>query len=222
MRLDQSEATLRMSLQKRCAGGPKSKDFWPTAKPFLSNEGLLKDPVIILSEDSNIISDQTSVAGILNDFYVNVANDIGIKLTPEDIETHPSVKTINETVVCPVFSFKPTTAVSMHALIGKSSSKKATGVDGISAKLLLKFLQQYHSSAYRRPHRLLRRHIAISQFGVPHCACAKFQVRVHGIQKHANACRRDTEFYCYRCFRRDSLRILLIPSVDNRAVLLSD
>ena len=42
---------------------------------------LLKDHVIILSEDSNIISDQTSVAGILNDFYVNVANDIGTKRT---------------------------------------------------------------------------------------------------------------------------------------------
>ena len=109
-------------------GGAKSKNFWPTVKPFLSNNGLLKDPVIIISEDSTIISDQTSVAGILNDFYVNVANDIGTKLTPKDTETHPSVKTINETVVCSVFSFKPTTAVSIHALIGKSSSKKATGV----------------------------------------------------------------------------------------------
>ena len=115
--------------------GPKSKDFWPTVKPFLSNKGLLKDPVIVLSENNNIISDQTSVAGILNDFYVNVANDIGTKLTPGDIETHPSVKTIKETVACPVFNFEPTTAVSIHALISKSSSKKATGVDGISAKL---------------------------------------------------------------------------------------
>ena len=109
-------------------GGAKSKDFWPTVKPFLSNKGLLKDPVIVLSENSNIISDQTSVAGIHNEFYVNVANDIGTKLTPEDIETHPSVKTISETVACPVFSFKPTTAVSIHALICKSSSKKATGL----------------------------------------------------------------------------------------------
>ena len=128
--------SIRNYFHERCAGGPKSKDFWPTVKPFLSNKGLLKDPVIILSEDSNIISDQTSVAGILNDFHINVANDIGTKLTPKDIETHPSVNTINETVVCPVFSFKPTTAVSIHALISKSSSKKATGVDGISAKLL--------------------------------------------------------------------------------------
>ena len=73
-------------------GGAKSKDFWPTVKPFLSNKGLLKDPVIVLSENSNIISDQTSVAGIHNEFYVNVANDIGTKLTPEDIETHPVLK----------------------------------------------------------------------------------------------------------------------------------
>ena len=24
---------------KRCAGGPKSKDFWPSIKPFLSKKG---------------------------------------------------------------------------------------------------------------------------------------------------------------------------------------
>ena len=24
---------------ERCTGGPKSKDFWPTVKPFLSNKG---------------------------------------------------------------------------------------------------------------------------------------------------------------------------------------
>ena len=24
---------------ERCAGGPKSKDFWPTIKPFLTNKG---------------------------------------------------------------------------------------------------------------------------------------------------------------------------------------
>ena len=60
----------RIQHKQTRSGGPKSKDFWPTVKPFLSNKGLLKAPVIILSENSNI-SDQTSVADIINDFYVN-------------------------------------------------------------------------------------------------------------------------------------------------------
>ena len=56
---------------ERCREGPTSKDFWPTVKPFLSNRGLLKNPVIILSENNNIISDQTSVSNLLNNLYVN-------------------------------------------------------------------------------------------------------------------------------------------------------
>ena len=40
--------SIRHYFSERCAGGPKSKDLWPTVKPFLSNKGLLKDPVIIL------------------------------------------------------------------------------------------------------------------------------------------------------------------------------
>ena len=58
-----------------CAGGPKSKDCWPTVKPFLSNKGLLNDQVIILSENDNIVSEQAAVSGILYEFYVNVARD---------------------------------------------------------------------------------------------------------------------------------------------------
>ena len=50
--------SIRHYFSERCAGGPKSKDFWATVKPFLSNKGLLKDPVIILSENDNIISNQ--------------------------------------------------------------------------------------------------------------------------------------------------------------------
>ena len=40
--------SVRSYLYERCAGGPKSKDFWPTVNPFLSNKGMLKDPVIII------------------------------------------------------------------------------------------------------------------------------------------------------------------------------
>ena len=71
--------SVRTYFNERCAGGPTSKDFWPTVKPFLSNKGLLNDPVIILSENDKIVSEQAAVSGILNKFYVNVARDIGYR-----------------------------------------------------------------------------------------------------------------------------------------------
>jgi len=49
-------------------GGPKSKDFWGTIKPFLSSKSQNKSSEIILKENTEIVSDQTKVCGLLNDF----------------------------------------------------------------------------------------------------------------------------------------------------------
>ena len=129
--------SVRTYFNERCAGGPKSKDCWPTVKPFLSNKGLLNDPVIILSENDKIVSEQAAVSGILNEFYVNVARDIGNDLSPDEIETHSSIRAIRAKFqnVTP-FDFNPITTESIKTFIGKSSSKKATGVDGVSAKII--------------------------------------------------------------------------------------
>ena len=77
---------------------PPPKISGPQSNRFLSNRGFLKDPGIILSENNNIISDQTSVSNIQ-------------------------------------FEFKPVTQENIQALISKCSSKKATGIDGIPAKV---------------------------------------------------------------------------------------
>lgn len=46
----------------RCGGGPKSKDFWPTIKPFLSSKQQAKGSnEIILQIDDNLISNQAEV-----------------------------------------------------------------------------------------------------------------------------------------------------------------
>ena len=73
--------SIRTYFDERYTEGPTSKYVWPTVNPFLSNRGLLKGPVIMLYENNNIISDQTSVSNILNNFYVNVAKYIGTDLT---------------------------------------------------------------------------------------------------------------------------------------------
>ena len=62
------------------AGGSKSKDFWPTIKPFLSKKGSGGNSEILLSENDKIISDQKEVYEIFNNFIVNVPKILAVTL----------------------------------------------------------------------------------------------------------------------------------------------
>ena len=42
------KASMRIYFYERCASGPKSKDFWPTVKPFLSKNGSVGGSEVIL------------------------------------------------------------------------------------------------------------------------------------------------------------------------------
>ena len=81
---------------ERCAGGPKSKEFWPTIKPFLSKCSSKSNNKIILSEGDKIITDQNEVANIFNDHFVNVAQGIGDIKPDTDLTNHPSIEAIKE------------------------------------------------------------------------------------------------------------------------------
>ena len=69
--------SMRCYFYERCAGGSKSKDFWPTIKPFLSKKGQDGGAPVVLSEGGKVVTDQTVVCAIFNNFFVNVAKDIG-------------------------------------------------------------------------------------------------------------------------------------------------
>jgi hypothetical protein len=47
--------------------GPKSKDFWPTSKPFLSSKGCNTSKDTILTENENLITDQKQVCEIFGE-----------------------------------------------------------------------------------------------------------------------------------------------------------
>ena len=85
----------KKSVQKyfyeRCAGGPKSSDFWPTIKPFLSSKGVKTNNSITLSENNDIVNDPKKVSEIFNDFFIKVAKNIGNPNTVID-ENHPSIQ----------------------------------------------------------------------------------------------------------------------------------
>ena len=80
--------------QERCGGVPKSKDFWPTIKPFLSQKSTKKSdvPILLNNSDDNLIPDQEMVVEKLNTFYINIAENIGINATKQNDETHPSIQ----------------------------------------------------------------------------------------------------------------------------------
>jgi hypothetical protein len=52
-------------------------DFWPTIKPFLSKKGSSSNNHITLSENGEIINDPAKVSEVFNDFFINVAKNIG-------------------------------------------------------------------------------------------------------------------------------------------------
>lgn len=118
-------------------GGPKSKDFWPTIKPFLSQKSTVKsDSNIILKEDDVLISDQKVVCEKMNDFYINIAKNIGIDSSTSVNDDHPSIKQIKANVKAQSFEFKPVTEKQVSTCIKKLNIKKATGVDTIPPKIV--------------------------------------------------------------------------------------
>jgi hypothetical protein len=101
---------------ERCVSGPKNKTF---------GAHFSKD--IILCENDEIINIQPNVPETFNNFFTNVAKDIGSKDLNID-NNHPSIKTIiNNKTENREFVEKP---------INKICIKKATGKDGISSKIL--------------------------------------------------------------------------------------
>ena len=73
----------------------RAKVQWLLAdnKTFLSNKSNNCKKDIILVENNKIINNQTEVSEIFNNFFINVAKDIGSSNIKSD-ESHPSISKI--------------------------------------------------------------------------------------------------------------------------------
>ena len=136
---------------ERCSGGPKSKDFWPTIKPFLTNKSINKGTnEIILKENDNLITDQNKVSQLLNDFYVNIAKNIGIDSGSDTNTSHPSITKIVEQNTNgesnSPFNFQHVTPDIVYKHLKNVNPKKATGIDNIPPKIL-----KYSASTISKP-----------------------------------------------------------------------
>jgi hypothetical protein len=79
-----------IQIRERCVGGPKSTDFYPTIKPFLTNKGSNITKDIILEDNNKNINHQLQVANNFNNFFINVAKYIGND-NDSSAEEHPSI-----------------------------------------------------------------------------------------------------------------------------------
>ena len=96
---------------ERCERGPKNTDFWHTIKPFLTNKGYHDDGNdILLHDESKLVHDPELTSNICNDYYVNIASQLGLNDLP-DTDACPSVLAINDrhNNLHMSFSFQPTT-----------------------------------------------------------------------------------------------------------------
>ena len=89
----------------------------------------------ILFEEGKLVNDQQEICDIFNNFFVNVAKNIGENSIPVNSQ-HPSITKIHENnITHSILDFKPIEENFISKQINKLSLKKATGHDGISAKI---------------------------------------------------------------------------------------
>ena len=104
-------------------------------KPFLTNKGCNFQSDIILNENDNLLTSQSDICDVFNNFFINVAKDIGKDSVPVD-ENHPSIIEINKIRTGnekDEFVFKHINEDFVDKQICKLSVKKATE---ISPKIL--------------------------------------------------------------------------------------
>ena len=136
-----------------------NRTFWKTVKGNFTNKNNDNGKKIILVENNDIISENTKVAEIMNNYFVNITEDLNIPAikTITDIVSnpsivctdpieqiilnyslHPSILMIKTLVDCNItFSFNHVNQSYMENKIKELNPKKATGYDAIPSKILI-------------------------------------------------------------------------------------
>ena len=128
-----------------------NKEFWKITKLFMSHKGSSANTNISLIENDAIINDQTGVAIVLNDYYVNVTKSIGkpdLLDVNEDIddvflahESQESVQYIRQYMLdqnCnnTTFTFSHVTMNAVLKELRSINMRKTAGCDLIPGKII--------------------------------------------------------------------------------------
>ena len=142
--------------------------FWKAVKPNFSNK--IKTKKLILLEDGEIISDNTKIAEVFNDYFINIVKDLNIPditldkvpVIPENTnndpidnilntyDSHPSIIRIRIHVgQIEKFSFSQVTDTQIVTEINNLNPKKAPGADGIPTRILKEFVDILKSPLHK-------------------------------------------------------------------------
>ena len=132
-----------------------NKKFWQTVKPLSSNKVKAKT-VVKLVENDTMIDDESEIAKIFNEYFVNIVKKLGI-LTEEQTmyssgnqlseaemaiikyKNHPSIKAITdrmEKLGNPIFNFKFTSHEETEKEVNNLKIKKASQKTDIPVKII--------------------------------------------------------------------------------------
>ena len=121
------------------------KHFWHTVSPFMSDKKYRNGGNISLNENGETITDASRVSEIFNDFFVNIATNIGFNddmVSASDAiskhHEHPSVIRIKEYYHDKIkdFDFHAVDTDTVMQMIKNINPRKATGCDNIPGKLI--------------------------------------------------------------------------------------
>ena len=137
-------------LHNKCSNttGRNGKEFWDIMKPLISNKCINKNDNLIIETNGIIVTQPDDVAASFNDYFINMAKDIG----PDDSlkydddvmscliqhEDHDSIVFIKEQMDSKdlVFNFHNVSTDTIKKHLQKLNCKKATGYDLLPCKLL--------------------------------------------------------------------------------------
>ena len=129
-----------------------SKKFWKTIKPFFSDKGLNCNKMM-LSENDQIISDETTIADTMNKYFVNITKKLKLKQSETEInelslseildkyKDHQSIVKIRPQMNGKknLFSFKPVTSEEVLKTIYTLKNNKGSLSYTIPVKILKTF-----------------------------------------------------------------------------------
>ena len=122
-------------------------EYWNTIKPFMTDKYKSKGSAITIQIQEGVINDPKKVGNAFNEYFSNVALNIGNEGPLTDLESiddilckyddHDSIKCIrNHNPSIEPFAFSSVCAEKVKRMLDDIDSSKATGFDNIPPKLL--------------------------------------------------------------------------------------
>jgi hypothetical protein len=139
--------SIKNYFDKKCSTTSNSKDFWTTVRPFISDKNKSGAHVIQLLENDKLLSSQSEVCNVLNEYFINIAEELSESsdvqsMSFNDIithyENHESVQFIKDFVADnnSIFCFNSVNSDIVLNKLNRLKTNKSCGYDCVPAKLL--------------------------------------------------------------------------------------